>query len=152
MTDELLFLQVSEIKEKMRALTFLSQQLTQQGYVTEGFTDAIIAREAVFPTGLQFEDYGVAIPHTDSDYVRETKIAIMTLKEPVPFIQMTTENQTVEVRVIIMLAIKDAHTQLDMLQRIIGFLQDPETVSTLLSYSAEQKEDVLQLLSHFHII
>lgn len=51
-----------------------------------------------------------------------------------------------------MLAIKDAHTQLDMLQRIIGFLQDPETVSTLLSYSAEQKEDVLQLLSHFHII
>ncbi|MGL6299686.1 PTS sugar transporter subunit IIA [Streptococcus iniae] len=63
----------------------------------------------------------------------------MTLKEPVPFIQMATENQTVEVRVIIMLAIKDAHTQLDMLQRIIGFLQDPETVSTLLSYSAEQK-------------
>ncbi|MGL6299687.1 PTS sugar transporter subunit IIA [Streptococcus iniae] len=58
MTDELLFLQVSEIKEKNEALTFLSQQLTQQGYVTEGFTDAIIAREAVFPTGLQFEDYG----------------------------------------------------------------------------------------------
>lgn len=71
----------------------MSQQLTQQGYVTEGFTDAIIAREAVFPTGLQFEDYGVAIPHTDSDYVRETKIAIMTLKEPVPFIQIVLKTR-----------------------------------------------------------
>lgn len=152
MTDELLFLNVSEIKGKKEALTFLSQQLTQKGYVTEEFTDAIISREAIFPTGLQFEHYGVAIPHTDSDYVRETKIAIMTLKEPVSFIQMATEDQAVDVRVIIMLAIKEAHAQLDMLQRIIGFLQDPERVSKLLSYSEKQKEEVLQLLSIFHII
>ena len=57
----------------------------------------------------------------------------MTLKEPVSFYQMGTNDVEVPVRVIFMLALKEAHSQLTMLQQLIEVLQDKDIMERILS-------------------
>ena len=57
----------------------------------------------------------------------------MTLKEPVPFYLMGTNDVEVPVRVIFMLALKEAHSQLTMLQQLIEVLQDKDIMDRILS-------------------
>lgn len=152
MNEELIFLKVAEINSAEEALRFLGNHLFEKQIVKESFVEAVVSRELLFPTGLQFEGYGVAIPHTDAEHVQETQIALMTLEKPVSFIQMATENQHVEVKIIVMLAIKEAHAQLEMLQKLISLLQNKSVVDEILSCSADDKKAVHKLLSTFHII
>ena len=48
----------------------ISDILYEKGYVKETFKNAIKKREEEFPTGLQVESLGIAIPHTDSLHVK----------------------------------------------------------------------------------
>jgi len=65
--------------------------------------------------------------------VNKEQIALMTLKEPVSFYQMGTNDVEVPVRVIFMLALKEAHSQLTMLQQLIEVLQDKDIMERILS-------------------
>ncbi len=152
MDEELIFLQKENIHSAKEALQFLSKQLLEKGIVNKDFEKAILDREQVFPTGLQFDGYGVAIPHTDAEFVNNTKIAIMTLKDPVEFTQMATNDQLVPVKLIMMLAIPNAHSQVELLQKVVTVLQDKDIIMKLLDYSDNQKADFLNLLSTYHII
>ena len=46
-------------------LSKISKILFEKKYVKEGFNDSIIEREEKYPTGLDFGEYKIAIPHTD---------------------------------------------------------------------------------------
>ena len=85
LNEEVFEINVANIKTKEEALSYLADKLTSKGIVKESYKQAIIDREHVFPTGLQFEAYGIAIPHTDVEHVNKEQIALMTLKEAVPF-------------------------------------------------------------------
>ena len=65
--------------------------------------------------------------------MNKEQIALMTLKEPVSFYQMGTNDVEVPVRVIFMLALKEAHSQLTMLQQLIEVLQDKDIMERILS-------------------
>ena len=43
----------------------IADRLYKKGLVKETFGQALIDREAVFPTGLKTETFEIAIPHTD---------------------------------------------------------------------------------------
>lgn len=116
---------------KDEALTVLGNQLFDKGFVNESFVESIIEREKTFPTGLPTAPFGVAIPHTDSDKVNEPQIAFASLEEPVKFSVMGNSDELIDVKVIFMLALKDPDDQLEMLQKLIGLFQDPETVTKL---------------------
>ena len=130
LNEEVFEINVANIKTKEEALSYLADKLTSKGIVKESYKQAIIDREHVFPTGLQFEAYGIAIPHTDVEHVNKEQ---MTLKEAVPFYQMGTNDVEVPVRVIFMLALKEAHSQLTMLQQLIEVLQDKDIMERILS-------------------
>ena len=70
------------------ALKMLSDKFVEANVVEDTFLQGILKREAVFPTGLQLDVYGVAIPHTDPEYVKETQIGFMSLNNPVVFRDM----------------------------------------------------------------
>ena len=53
----------------------------------------MIKREAVFPTGLMINGIGVAIPHTDSQYVKRSQVGFLSLTDPLPFIEMGTRDK-----------------------------------------------------------
>ena len=134
MLDKEIFeINVKNISSKEEALTYLSDKLIEKGIVKESYKEAILNREKVFPTGLQFEKYGIAIPHTDVEHVNKEKIAVMTLENPVSFYQMGTNDVEVSVKVIFMLALKEAHSQLSILQQLIEILQDKEIMERLMN-------------------
>lgn len=152
MSNELLFLREEKITDSQQALTFLAEQLFSKGYVSKTYIQAVLDREKEFPTGLAFEDYGIAIPHADTEFVKNTKIAVLTLEEPVDFIQMTTSDKKVKVQLIIMLALNEAHAHVEMLQKLMTLLQDKKSVSTILECNMNDIEKVKSILKTYQII
>lgn len=122
----------------------LGQKLIDAGYTKESYIDALITREKDFPTGLDIDGMGVAIPHTDVSHVNKAAIAIGVLKEPVTFIQMGTDDEEVGVKLIFMLAVTDPNAHIDELQRIIEIIQDKEVLEKL--FTVTDKETIIEVI------
>lgn len=97
----------------------LGGKLVKQGYCKESYVQALKDREAEFPTGINTGEKGVAIPHTDVSHVNKKGIAIATLKQPVEFVEMGTDDEYVNAQVIFMLAV-DEKGHLELLQANLG--------------------------------
>ncbi len=154
MLDEsVLELNVPNVKTREEALAYLADKLYEKGIVKDTYKEAVIEREKIFPTGLQFSEYGIAIPHTDVEHVKKAQIAVMTLEEPVIFSQMASADIQVPVKIIVMLALKEAHSQLEMLQKIMELLQDSESMNEIqkLQDSKEDKQKLLDILANKEI-
>lgn len=113
--------------------------LTEQGYAKDTFAQAILDREANFPTALDMSGLNVAIPHCDVANVNKAAFCMAVLKNPVAWHKMDDPEDTCEVSVVVMLALTEAHAHLDMLQKVVGFVQDQELVKKVIaSETAEQ--------------
>lgn len=106
-------------------IRLLAARLEALGAVAPSYADAVVAREATMPTGLPLcEDFAVAVPHTDPAHVLKPAIALATLRHAVPFRSMEDPDETLPVRLVFALALKDKNEQIDMLRRIASMLQD----------------------------
>lgn len=125
-----------DFTNREEALTHLAQQMVKQGYAKESYPQAILQREETFPTGLQTNICGVAIPHTDSIHVKMEAVSIARLRQPVCFQMMGMNDQHVPVSLIFMLAIKEAHGQLEMLQELTSIFQNGDSLKGLLQVTS----------------
>lgn len=136
-------------EETDQALFFAHQaaKLQDLGYVADSFGQALAEREAEFPTGLALEHVTVAIPHTYVEHVKRPFIAFYRLAESViPFIQMGTDDLLVYPRYIMILGIKDAKAQVDLLAELMALLSQEDLVAKL--EAAQSPEAIVDLLSH----
>ena len=108
------------------ALKMLADEFVKTGVAKDTFYDGLITREASFPTGLSLNNMCVAIPHTDIEHVNRTQIGFMSLDAPVEFIEMGTDDKVIPVTMMFMLALKEAHQQLEMLTRLMDVFQNDE--------------------------
>ena len=127
LNEDLVLMEV-DAKDKFDLLRQAAQCLQTHGYVKESYADAVIEREKVFATGLPTVMGGVAIPHTDVEHVKTPAVCIVRLKKPVDFVIMGDDTETVSVDCIFMLAMKEAHAQLTLLQNLMGILQDADAL------------------------
>lgn len=119
--------------------------LSELGYVKPGFVEATLAREAAMPTGLPLGgSVNAAIPHVDIAYVSRPALALATLKKPVIFHHMVEPEIEIPVQLVIMLALDQPKSQIDMLQQIAGILQSPAIVDQVMA--ATSKQEVLAIL------
>lgn len=128
----------------------LADTLESKGLVKVDFLPNIIKREENFPTGLNINGIGVAIPHTDSEYVERSQVAFMSLVEPITFYEMGSQDKEVPVQLIFMLALKKAHEQLDMLQNLMAMFQKEGVLQRLLEL--EDKESYKAILEENNLI
>lgn len=119
----------------------VGSMVIKEGYAKDSYIDALIEREKEYPTGLDVDGVGVAIPHTAVDHVKKQGIAIAVLDKPVTFFQMGTDDETVEVQLIFMLAVVDANEHLDQLQTILSIIQDKTVLKKLM-----QTKDAKQII------
>ena len=61
-----------DIKTSTEIITALADELKKKKIVKEEFLNHTLDREKNFPTGLATTSLGVAIPHTDSEFVNES--------------------------------------------------------------------------------
>ncbi|MCK4489388.1 MAG: PTS sugar transporter subunit IIA [Anaerolineales bacterium] len=124
----------------------LGGKLRNLGYVKENFIEAALEREANMPTGLPLGgEYNAAIPHVDIEYVNQSALGLATLKRDVVFYNMVENDAEVPCRLVIMLALDQPKSQIEMLQSVAAVLQDPEMVKKLVT--AETAEDIFSILS-----
>lgn len=114
------------------------------GYAKESYVQALKDREKDYPTGLDVDGIGVAIPHTSVEHVLKSGVAIATLKEPVTFVQMVTDDETTGVEVVFMLAVTDPSGHIDELQQILAILQDTAVLQKLMN--AENAQQLIELI------
>lgn len=126
----------------------LGGELIKQGYCKKSYVQALKDREAEFPTGVNMGGCGVAIPHTDVTHVKKKGMAIATLKKPVSFMEMGSDDEYVDVQVIFMLAV-DEKGHLELLQAILGILQDQQTLNKLIE--ANSKNQIIEIIKEKEI-
>ena len=115
-------------------LTVLGDRLYEAGFVRDTFAQAAIAREAQMPTGLPLDGkYNAAIPHTDIEHVVRPALALATLVKPVNFQNMIEPEISVPVQLVILMALEQAKTQVEMLQEIAGVLQNAKVIEKLIA-------------------
>lgn len=134
----------------------LGGALTEKGYTKDSYVQALIDREEEYPTGLNIDGIGVAIPHTPIEHVNKAATCIGILKKPVEFIEMGSDDDKVDVQLVFMLAVVDPSAHIDQLQRIVTIIQDKNVLKQLSETSnprdiigiIHMKEDAIDEVVH----
>ena len=143
--EELIDLEDSS-KSSSEFLEMISNRLGEKSYVKETFREAIVAREREFPTGLQLEGTAVAIPHTYVEHVIKPFISFSKILHPIPFIQMGTDDVTVNAEYVMVLGITDPKSQTGLLVELMELFSDPQFIDSL--NHARTKQDVISLFTN----
>lgn len=140
---ELLFYNM-EANDKSDYFTKMSNKAEKLGYVNDQFQVNVKKREETFPTGIQLEEFAVAIPHTDAEYVNKEFIAVSVFDKPVKFASMEDADAVLEVKMAFMLGLNQPHSQLEVLTQLMTLIQDNEKVRELIE--AGSKEELEKIL------
>lgn len=142
--NQALILTNLQADNSMDALKKVGEAVIDAGYAKESYADALIHREREYPTGLDVDGFGVAIPHTDVSHVCKAGIAIAVLEKPVTFVQMGTDDETVKVQLVFMLLVVDPNAHIDQLQRILEIIKDKRVLEQLLK--VKNKEQIIEII------
>lgn len=134
--------------DNQEALGQIADQMTRSGAVKDSYKSAVLKREIDFPTGLATVNIGIAMPHTDAEHVNYDQLGVLRLREPVSFLQMG-DGEGIQVKFVFMLALKETHTQLAMLQKLIALIQDKASIRQLLL--AEKTDEIVETLNNVGI-
>lgn len=118
--------------------------LKNDSVVTEGFYEAILQREAQFPTGLVTLSIPVAIPHTEFEYVNKESIVFCNFDNPLSFNRMDDPTQTVSAEFAIMLLIKDKNNHMESLVELMELIQSEQLVELK---RAKTYEECMKIIS-----
>ncbi|EFN6913443.1 PTS galactitol transporter subunit IIA [Escherichia coli O10] len=117
---------------RREALTHIGNEMVAQGVVHDSWPQALIGREAEFPTGIMLEQHAIAIPHCEAIHAKTSAIYLLRLVDKINFQQADDDNE-VAVSLIIALIVENPQQQLKLLRRLFGKLQQPDVVETLIS-------------------
>lgn len=122
-------------------------KLFEQGYVKDSFEKAITKREDKYPTGLALENINIAIPHTDTEHIKEPFVYINRLNKELEFNQMGNEDEVVSVEEVWILGIKDGSKQVNLLAYIMDIFNNPEFIDKY--HNSVTSEEVIDLLKNY---
>ncbi len=128
----------------IEVLSQMCEHLQSMGIVKNTYKEAILNREKIYPTGLDCKGINIAIPHADIQNVNEAAICVGVLKNPVLFHIMDEPDNTVEIHLIIMLALTEAHGHIDILNKIVSLIQNQEELKRILQ--SNNVEDIEKLI------
>lgn len=117
-----------------QVLEHIGEEMLEKGVVHETYPQALIAREANFPTGIALENHAVAIPHCEAVHAKSPAIYLIRPDNPVLF-QRADDDGEIAVSLIIALIVENPTAQLKLLRRLFGELQNPNTLDALLAAS-----------------
>ena len=137
-------IEASDYKE---VLQIMGGIVLEKGYVKDYYTDALLEREELSPTGLPVEPVSIAIPHTDPCHVIRPCVIVLKLKQPVRFKEMANPEHMVDAAWIFGLVFDDGNKQLPLLASVIELAQDETAMNGLMD--AEDKEEVYAVVKRY---
>ncbi|PEZ47127.1 PTS sugar transporter subunit IIA [Priestia megaterium] len=135
-TPFLVFLQ-EDVEHRYKVIEKLAKVLYEKGYVEEEYAVHAIMREKMSATTI---GAGIAIPHANSKFIKQSAIAIATLKEPLDW-------GTEKVTLVFMLAVKNEEQKMTkkLFQELSFISEQPSFVQKLTT-----ETNVMKFLSYLH--
>ncbi|HGL5952662.1 TPA: PTS galactitol transporter subunit IIA [Citrobacter koseri] len=115
-----------------QVLAHIGEEMLAKGVVHESYPQALVEREANFPTGIALERHAVAIPHCEAIHAKSPAIYLIRPDNPVKF-QQADDDEEIAVSLIIALIVENPAAQLKLLRRLFSELQNPSMLDALLS-------------------
>ncbi|TYR81355.1 BglG family transcription antiterminator [Priestia megaterium] len=130
----LVFLQ-QEAEHRYKVIEYLGNILYNKGFVEKEYVHNAIKREQLSATTI---GAGIAIPHGNPKFIKESAIAIATLKEPI-------EWGTEKVSLVFMLAIQNEEQEVTraLFRELSHISENPAFIQKL-----TKEKNVIQFLSH----
>ena len=129
-----------EATDREELLTKLANVLREKGYVKDSYPQAILEREAAYPTGLNTKGVAIAMAHAV-----EAAILVARLKHPVTFKEMGGSGKDVQARLVFMLSVDDPEGHVIMLGKFMSIFCDEEKLVDL--YKTNDPKAVVEKLS-----
>lgn len=121
----------TESVSRIALLTRLAESLQADGLVKPGFTDGVLEREKVYPTGIFMETHCVAIPHTEFKHVNRTGFAIGINLAGVEFQRTDEPEESVVPQIVVMMAIDKTCEKVAIIQSLFALLADRDRVNDI---------------------
>lgn len=147
--DERLVILDADVSTAEEAIRLMAARLEELGYVNAGYGDMVCDREKTFPTGLPGKSFAIALPHTNPDLVNKPAVGVIVPKGSVPFRMMGAADaeETLDVKLIMPLVIKEPSQQLGLLKTMMGVIQDGDLLERIrASHDASEIISLLQVL------
>lgn len=144
LNENLIFTKI-EVDTNVDAIKYMADHFVKLGYCKTEYISSLIKRENEYPTGLNIDGIGVAIPHTDTNLVNEESLGMAILSKPVSFIEMGTDD-VVMVDIIFMLAVKEAKEHIESLQGVINMIQNKKILNAI--RGSDKKEQVVEIIKN----
>jgi len=105
----------------------LGRYAVEREYASEGYVEAVLDREADFPTGLAVptSDVDVAIPHAEPDHVDESAVVLGLPDDAIRFRHMDDPEDTVDANVVMLLLAEDSEGYTEFLSNLANLFGDP---------------------------
>ncbi len=136
--ENLIFLNYKADNQE-QLLTDFAKVLQEQGYVKDSYAKAIIERETEYPTGLNTPGIKLAMPHTYPQHVIKPAILVATLQNPVAFKEMGNSGNTVEAKLIFMLAVTDPKGHLEILSKLMSIFSQEDKLLDIYNSSSPKE-------------
>lgn len=127
-------------------LSLVAKDLYEKGYVKDSFEQAIISREAKYPTGLKLADLNIAICHTEPKNVIQNTLFLVKPAKPVMF--RNAENlELLPVDLVIGLVFTDGKLHLKNLSFLAQSFTNQDFIQRIRHSST--KKELIKNFSHF---
>lgn len=110
----------------------------------ETYYEALMDREKKYPTGLRLSVCDIAIPHVTPEHVIHSGMAVVILKSTVKFQCVDDPERIANVRIIFNIALGKEGKQVEVLQQLMGFINDQTVLAGLLS--AGTASEIIKLI------
>lgn len=137
-SQDTVFLNI-EATNEMELFYQVAMALKEKDFVTAEYYDGLIKREREFPTGLRIAKYGVAIPHTDPEYIVRNFIAVVRMKEPVQFSLMEDNNITDYMNICFFIGLKEGKESPKVLMNLITLIQNSDLIYSIMKEMKEER-------------
>lgn len=145
--QELIFMDVdADCAESV--IRTLGAAFEAHGFVKDSYVEAVFAREGEYPTGLQLQGIGVAMPHTTGSHVIKPAVGVAKLKQPVTFYHMGMDDVPVQAEIVFMMAILDPEKQIDLLKKMTKIFTNNEAMQ---AFKTAKDKDALLAVAQTYI-
>ncbi|MBM6614934.1 PTS sugar transporter subunit IIA [Desemzia sp. RIT804] len=143
-SEELIYINESYLSQE-NLFDQISKDLLEKGYVHDTYQEALKQREINYPTALQTEVCGIAIPHTEADHIKKQAIAVVKLENPILFKEMVGDAD-VPVKLLFFLLVKEKESQVQVLSNLMSLFSNNHFVNVLLE--SESESQMLETISN----
>lgn len=124
------------VENKENLFSTVYHELHQRGYVYSTYLEAVKQREQEYPTGLDFGDFAVAVPHIDTEHVIQSALVMALVKHPIAFQAMDDPEQTLQCQLAIFPVLVGTKEQVVFLGAVTTALQQPGFYTTILEQAS----------------